>query len=194
MKSFLVTGLPRSRTAWLSVLLHDPAWHVSCEHEPSAHFRHLDDAVRYFSMGKETGWRVGAADHGLGWWAKELIEATDMRVLLVERPMPDVYASVCKMGLPPSVIDYLEELRDRENRVRSHPNVQCIPFDRLNDRGRVEAAWFHLLPGVPFDESRYRALSRLNIELSRETVAEILTRQPGIYRECAEFLKEQHHA
>ena len=192
MRPFLITGLPRSRTAWLAHLFTMPG--VWCEHEPSGRFESLSDLGDYFKPKSGSGWRIGAADHGLGWWLAEILHRWEPRVLLVERPVEEVYAALRGLGLPAECMQYLLELKRREDLVRQHPNVLAVPFSKLDDHRTMQRAWFHLLPGVPFDESRFEYMRRFNIQLTDDWIKRCGKRAPGLYRECADSLKEKCHA
>lgn len=193
MQPFLITGLPRSRTAWMAHFFTVPG--VWCEHEPSYHFTHLNDLEAFYARGAGHGMRVGASDHGLGWWLPEIIRKHGAKVLLIERDIHDVNADLIRLGLKDGALDYLRELRRRENLMRAHPNVLCVPYSKIDEPGRMERAWFHCLPGVPFDEARFQYMRRFNIQLTGDWINHLLARnKPSIFDQCAQYLKEHQHA
>ncbi len=188
---FFITGLPRSRTAWLANLF--TVQNSQCVHEPSHDFATLDDLGTWWESATPSA-RLGLSDHGMGWWLEEIIEAYQPRVLLIERPAAQAYAALRAMGMPDQVMEYLRELQRRQNLMRSHADVLCVPFHKLDDARTMERAWFHVLPGIPFDEGRFHYLKRFNIQLTESWLTKCAKANPPIYRECADFLKEKRHA
>jgi len=90
MDRFFITGLPRSRTAWLSVVAM-AAGRV-CTHEPSAVFP--------FKTIK-ANWRPGdgVSDSGLGIHLQEIVDTLGPRTLIVQRDIRDVMTSArCYFG------------------------------------------------------------------------------------------------
>lgn len=85
---FLITGLPRSRTAWLSVAATSAE--AICHHEPG--YGDLDSARRIWS-GDGRYRLVGIADAGLGLHLAGILAEFAPRTLIVERPAGEVIAS-----------------------------------------------------------------------------------------------------
>lgn len=73
-KHFLITGLPRSRTAWLAAFMS--AGNCVCLHEP----RNWESV--FASDGPKF---VGISDSGLGFQLGRIMQDYDMPVLIVER-------------------------------------------------------------------------------------------------------------
>lgn len=91
---FLVLGLPRSRTAWLSKFLTYGPW--ICGHDEIRHLRSLEDAKSWFMQPF-----IGTAESmGATWW--RLIErfAPECRIVTVRRPVAEVVDSLVAKGLP----------------------------------------------------------------------------------------------
>ena len=157
---FLVTGLPRSRTAWMSVLLTTAQ--SLCLHEPSASFREIEELRTFY----ETDYPnyMGASDSGLAFFLPWILENLHPHTLIIERDPDEVTESLCQIGMPRTNIAYL--LRDALEPFRHDPMCLWVPFRRLDDRRTIEKVFWHLLPGVPFDEDRYDQLRHMNIQAS----------------------------
>lgn len=157
-KPFFVTGLPRSRTAWLSVLLTTDR--SLCLHEPCALLRQVGDLSVIY--GRDDYEFVGVADSALGFFAPEVIEAFSPRTVIVERDINEVERSLTQLGMPGT--NYCELLLEALAEVRSHPLVLAVPFDALNDAGVVEEVYQHLMPGARLDRDRYELLAGMLVE------------------------------
>lgn len=193
-RPFYVTGLPRSRTAWLSVALSD--WQQSvCLHEPLARMTYgtyerpdpdtdtmttvegrlvlsnLTSAL--LSMGRPF---AGIADSGLPVVAPDLPTLLPGPVLVVWRDPDEVIESL---------VNYLGGDRDTHaggvalmqaclvafvEQLASVPwestkhPVLSVEFDQLSDMRCMQSVWRHLLPGVPFNRHRIDSLQRLRID------------------------------
>lgn len=184
---FLITGLPRSRTAWMAAFTScGPAF---CYHEPSAMMGEIEDLEDVYA--RPGGYQhVGASDHGLGFWITEILARFKPRTLVIMRDQQDVEQSMHELGMPAT--NFCELLTERLLAVRQHPLVQYVPFEALDDMATMRKAWFHLLPGVPFDEGRYREFSKFHIELTQANFREIvrrLTKTPHpLYSKIVPFL------
>src|SRR5580658_544447 len=103
---YVILALPRSRTYWLSRLL-------GCEHDPSRFFPHRDHAVGYLNDGHDC---IDTA-LGLAWSSIAPALRRDLRVAVIHRAVPDVAASLERIGMPPP-LEMLHLLADR---------LLCIP-------------------------------------------------------------------
>ena len=155
---FMVTGLPRSRTAWLSVLLTGER--SMCYHEPSSRMSELSDLFSIYAQ--EYYDYVGVADSGLGFFIDRILEEFAPRTLIVERPLSEVEQSLAEFGLPAS--NYCELLKEKLEAVSSHPLVMRVPFGALDDWRWVQQIHWHLVPGLNFDETRFHELAKMQIE------------------------------
>lgn len=164
-KPFFITGLPRSRTAWLSVLM--TTGNSICFHEPSRDFESLDDMEGKFKS--ESHQYVGISDSGLGFLIGGIVKRFNPRILIVERPIQEVEDSLNFIGLPAT--NYCELLKAELDAVHDMPTIMRVPFELLKDKNVIQRIFWHLTPGMPFDEERYNALTWMNIQTdSRMTI------------------------
>lgn len=157
-KPFMITGLPRSRTAWMAAFM--TFGKVICTHEP---IKTLSDKVQIPELFKsEYHTHIGISDSTAGFFMPEIMELVRPATVIIVRPRHEVKASMKEIGLPcDRQIDMLcEEL----GIFKSHPDVITVAYDKLNDIRTMSKIWFHCLPGVPFDEERFANFKNLHIE------------------------------
>jgi len=159
-QKFFITGLPRSRTAWLSTFFS--TGQAICYHEPTVGMSDITELPSVFDT--ETYKYVGVCDSGIGFFAEWILENIQPRTLIVERDPSEVYASIVQMGLKTTRAE-LNYLASELKKFQSHPLVLWVPFEALNTKRVMQKIFWHLLPGMAFDETRYKELSRFNIEV-----------------------------
>lgn len=149
---FLVTGLPRTRTAWMSVFL--TTGESICYHEPSMGMSDITEisAVYDSSFYKY----VGVSDHLIGKHLAWLLENIKPATVIIDRSLdPDEIANGGKL------------VQDNLNSFKEHPLVLWVTYESLTQKRVMQKVFWHLLPGVPFDEARYAELERFNIQRYR---------------------------
>ena len=166
-KPFLITGLPRSRTAWLSLFFC--TGESICFHEPIGGIRAISDLETLYQS--DFYKHVGISDSGLGFFLDWILENIKPRTLIIERDTAEVADSLAKVGVPRT--NFPELLAERLQAFRDHPLVMWVPFDALDTKRIVQKAFWHLMPGVAFDEDRYEQFAKMHIEIDvATTVAE----------------------
>ncbi len=153
---FLITGLPRSRTAWLAAAASADA--SICWHEPTAWLDRWQGAFDIWRDGTHA--HVGISDSGLGFHLPEIIERASPRVLVIERDMAEVEAFGVRQGYPRT--NYLELLKGAL--AYDHPLIERVPFAALTNDRVVADRLKHLMPGMVVDMDRIAMLQRLNIQ------------------------------
>jgi hypothetical protein len=162
---FLCTGLPRSRTAWFSVLM-------GCRHEITRETESFEDLVAKWPDNS------GISDAALGFQLKRIVREIGPRVLVVERDLEDVMASFLRyMTDVPISLTVLEEhltlLSNRLNEVQDPTFVRRLRYESLDDINAVKWAMNWLKPGV--DTSRASDVMRMNVQVNRKHALEELT-------------------
>jgi hypothetical protein len=167
---FLITGYPRSGTAWLanlftwgpSLCVHDPREIVDRgEGDPfdpawaPAGVKHLGYA--------DSGWAVYQAAH-------PALDSIPLAIVWRSRAeaRQSFAAFAARMGFPAQdanagfnrCADALEEFH---RQVRGMQRVAYLDYASLDDPVAVGRLWSHLLPGVPFPERRFELLKRMRI-------------------------------
>lgn len=157
--TFLVLGLPRSRTAWLSRFL-TYGDHI-CGHEELRHCRSIDDVKSWLSQS-----HMGSAETAASpFWRLLLRLAPDVRVVVVRRPVAEVVESLAAFGFDRPVMEPMMRRLDAKLRqiVKRVPNVLEVTFDGLNDEATCKAVFEHCLP-YAFNKAHWARLSRENVQ------------------------------
>lgn len=141
MGRFLITGLPRSRSAWFAVAtgaLHEPISHSSY-----AAFRPV------WEMDRD----LGVSDSGAGMWLQEIMDDFSPKVLIVERPAEEVIGSFAKYlwkggaTVDPRAIG--QRLAGLQKALQvEHPLIKRVSFDSLRDHRVMEdcMSWLGVKP------------------------------------------------
>ena len=156
---FLITGLPRSRTAWLATAANTVR-NCRCWHEPLQWLDKWEDVVPEIWERPGASY-IGISDHALGFHLEALLEQLSLRVLVVERPQEEVEASLQKLGLPAG--KYCQLLSDRLS--YQHPLICRISFSQLHRTSVVVEVLEWLMPGAEVDPTRIEALQYLNVQV-----------------------------
>lgn len=150
MPDFIVLGLPRSGTTWISNWLTDGA--AVCLHDPFAQW--LPEDIE--AMRRDThrdGRKLGIACTG-AYLMPEWLQAQTCPVAVIERDPAACAASLERIGLPATLApERLREVRGRRWR-----------FDDLWNESEARALRAFLLPDTAFDAARYRLLRGMRIE------------------------------
>lgn len=133
---------------------------VICHHEPIKTLSDISLFPDLFQSDYHT--HVGVSDSTAGFFMQEIIEAVRPPILIILRDPGDVKKSLKNLGMNiDKKIDMLcEDFRD----FKSHPDVLTVRYDKLDDIRTMSKIWFHLLPGVGFDEGRFEDFKKLHIE------------------------------
>lgn len=184
MRPFLITGLPRSRTAWMA-LLTSTAPRTICHHEPSADTQSFEDLV---ALWREPGFdRVGMSDSTLGFQLERITKEIDPRILVIERPIAEVRGSMLKYlaGLDFSINrmdDYLAELSAALE--FKHDDIARIPYADLKDRETLLFALAWILPDVEWPN--LDSIMGMNVQVDRAyAMARASTPHSHWYRRAA---------
>ena len=159
---FLITGLPRSRTAWLSVFCSGSG--SICYHEPIGGIREISDLEAIYQSDYYKF--DGNADSGLGFFLDWILKNIQPRTLIVERDPAEVVESLARLGLPRT--NFPDLLNAALRPFKDHPLVMWVPYEALNVKRVMQKIYWHLMPGQAFDEERYDLLAKMRIEPDAE--------------------------
>ena len=159
---FIIYGLPRSRTFWLSKFLTYGDW--VCGHDEIRHMRSLDDVKSWLAQPC-----VGSAETaGASWWRLAQKLSPDIRTLVVRRPVGDVVDSLMRMplgfdrvGLTTFLISLDRKLDQIEHRV---PGTLSVRFNDLRSEEICRRVFEHCLP-YKHDPAWWQAMDRLNLQV-----------------------------
>ena len=154
---FLITGLPRSRTAWMAAACS--AGGSVCLHEPCAALPRWDAVFESVWHQSELAF-AGIADHLLGFHLPEIMERAAPRTLVIDRPAAEAKASMRRLGYDADL--FCDLLADA---LRfDHPLVRRVAYSDLADSGAVRSCLQWLFPGEPVDRWRIERMQRVNIQ------------------------------
>lgn len=167
---FLITGLPRSRTAWMATVCNLVP-EAFCYHEPLAHFSSWEEC---FSLYQTSRFRfVGISDSALGFHLHEIMQKWNPRVLVIERDISDVRRSLAGIGIADDR-QYCALLRERLDvaleRCAHSLMITTVSFSGLENFDIVKAAIGHLLDNAEIDWEKVRELMRLSVQVIPENV------------------------
>lgn len=163
MTPFLISGLPRSRTAWLSILFtHYPSF---CLHEGLSKFGDVGSMVKAFSM---SGVPVGDSDSGLTLFPDAVLSAAaagQVRLAVIDRDAADVYVSLNEFykGSPYSASDVMAKALPGHKAIMASPDALVVKFDDLSDETKVAELYQHLIPGLAFPAAWFHQLRLLQV-------------------------------
>lgn len=166
---FLVTGLPRTRSAWLAAVLSDDNVRY-CHHEPVGRFQSYEHFRDWLITPSSA--HIGAADHAIGFIAAKLLRDIQPRILLVERPFGDVvqsferYMDGINIDLMAS-IGFMTRLQVCLAELRG-PLVYRIKYSDLNNAARLKTALRWLVPGIDLDG--LETAMKINVQADRAAV------------------------
>lgn len=160
-RPFLITGLPRSRSAWFAALCNTVPDAI-CYHEPLIKLERWQ-SIETLLRNQGTAF-TGAADHALGFHLPELIAMLDPLVLIVTRPREEVEASLAALFPKAPQSRYLEVLERRLDAVPSSDRVKRVAFAELARLGTTFACVRHLMPGAEPSHRKLMELHWMNVQ------------------------------
>lgn len=180
---FIITGLPRCREAWLSVLTTTDR--TLCRFHPLLGISDKEELPHLFESTFYS--HVGLADSSLSLFLGYLLKTVKPKVVIVDRDIEDVLVSQERIGAPRSNVPEL--MRQELLKYREHPDVLWVPYETLDRKRTIQRIFFHLLPGIPFDEERYESLAKMKIGIHLEDAgAEYMARKPQMDHLLREWL------
>jgi len=161
--NYFITGLPRSRTAWLAnFLTYDGSF---CFHELCRKTTNVHEMKLLLSYPKYK--HVGTSDCALSYYFDKLIEMLDeWKLIVIDRNLDDAINSLDKIGLKTK--ESIEKVLEAHNRnkymMKKHEHL-LIPFEALNKQIACEKIWEYCT-GTKMDKVRFDELNILDIEVN----------------------------
>ena len=161
---FLITGLPRSRTAWMAEFMTTAS--SVCFHEP---LRKMYDVsgLSHKLMDDEHKF-AGASDSGAGYFLPWILTNLQCPVVIIDRHIDEVDESMRGIGF--SIRPALELLKKEINTYGDHPNVMRVKFENLHQLTTMQKIFWHLMPGEPFDEGRFERFDKVIVEVNVDEI------------------------
>lgn len=168
--SFFITGLPRSRTAWLANFLTYDG--VLCGHElmfgmTTATFV---DELKHWSGSAETLL--------LARWREIDDQLKDAPIIIIRRAPKDVMASLRQLKLPIAdlgiALTWMQSLL--EDFAAQHPNALNFSFSELNNNSTLQMIWQYVSGKEPQPERRVKMLQAMNVQITADRWMEFFYR------------------
>jgi len=161
---FLISALPRSRTAWLAAFLSTGGW--TCHHQVAVRMRSIPDMVRFFQQPC-----TGAAETAvsLGWMLFRYY-LPELRTVVIRRPVEECVASMLRVDVAAVAVYNEGVLRHGLTReaaaldaLAEQPDVLAVDYADLAREDACAAVFEHCLP-FPFPRARWLEMRERNIQ------------------------------
>jgi hypothetical protein len=160
---FVIFGLPRSRTFWLSRFLSYGGW--DCGHEQARHARSPDDIKAWLSIPFQGTAETTAAP----FWRTLQALAPETRVVVVRRPVDEVIASLMRLGIPfdlPALTAVIRAHDAKLDQIAARwPGALSVTFADLSTEAACARVFEHCLP-FKHDHAWWGALAPLNLQIN----------------------------
>lgn len=160
-RHFFITGLPRSRTAWMAAFMSTGQAHcfhdVLADCEPSGMRAKMNFGARW----------VGDSDSALTLFHKEVKqEFPKAPWLVIDRSVHDVYASLSRIESVPCFAELMVYMATLLAETKRAVNPMVVRFDQLDDEGTMREIVAHLCPGMEFNKERFELFKLMNIQIT----------------------------
>lgn len=162
-RNYVITGLPRSMTAWFANFFSYGQSH--CWHEALKYCAHIDE-IPYVMDSNEFEY-VGNSDSGWPLFHGK-VALTDPRYVIIWRNVVDSKRSVAKV-FGAAAADHVDLLHHQLKKLAtSVPCFQLTFEEAQTERGAI-SMWNYIFGGaLPFPMARYVMLSSMKIEVLPE--------------------------
>ena len=177
MNKFFITGLPRSRTAWLSTFFTGN--NCFCYHEIIRVSKGFDDAIQKLLNRKEM--YVGNSDSSLPIWINEIDHILcDSPIVIIERDMGEVVHSLTKVFGKDDYVRILDSTLKGLETIKNRYNYISVDYNNLNEQACLEMIWNFCTPNIPFDKDKFEMLKAINISIDKYLYIKSLLSEDGI--------------
>lgn len=185
---FIILGLPRSRTAWLSRFL--TYGDFVCGHEELRRARSLDDVRAWFSQPC-----IGSAETmAAPWWRMINEFAPSARIVVVRRPVAEVVESL--MRLPGCVFDRniltreMTKLDRKLDQIETRTDCLSVTFKDLATEATCAAVFEHCL-NLPHDWLHWAELANVNVQCDMHALVRYIEAYRPALTKLASVAKHQ---
>lgn len=186
-RTFLILGLPRSRTAWLSTLF--AFGDVFCWHDLSGECNTTGQIAT--RLGATNAHRVGLSDSGLVLWLGEMLaDWVPGRILFVRRdPLSAATSFASVTGFEQSLCEAVfGVLDDGLNHWQKHFKARQLDFEDIDSEHEMQGVWHHLVPDREFPTNHYRKLRTLNVQVKPSIIRSVAADNCGHFQTLARQL------
>lgn len=159
---FLILGLPRSRTKWISEFLTYNDYY--CGHDELTRVRQLEDVESWLIQENTGSVETGAAP----FWRLALHLKSDLKLVTIRRdPLECAYSAV-KAGLTndlDSTIRYFQYLDKKLDQIERRTKCRSYKYEDLEKEEICKDLFEYLLP-YKHDSKRWSVLNSINIQIN----------------------------
>lgn len=185
---FVVFGLPRSRTFWLSRFLSYNGW--ECGHEQARYLRSPDDIKAWLSIQTQGTAETAAAP----FWRTLRAIAPQARVVVVRRPPDEVIASMGRLGIafdPASLATVVRSLDAKLDQIAARwPGALSVRFADLAEEATCAQVFEHCLP-FRHDPAWWATVAPLNLQINMPALVRYAAAYAPQLAKVAAQLKQQ---
>jgi GNAT superfamily N-acetyltransferase len=158
---FVVFGLPRSRTYWLSKFLSYGDWF--CAHDQAAFVRSVDDVQSWLSVSDAGSTETGAAP----WWRLARHYRPDLKIAVVRRDPAAVIERLMRFGGfdRPRLAALIARYDRALDSAARAPGCLSVAYEDLNSEATCARLFEHCLE-LPFDRAWWAALAVQDLQVN----------------------------
>ena len=165
MNKFFITGLPRSRTAWLSTFFTGD--NCFCYHEVIRISDSFDNAVEKMLNRKEM--YVGNSDSSLPFWMNKIDHVLiHSPIVIIERDIDEATNSLVNTFGKYDYTKIIDLTLEGIENIKKRYNYITIDYNKLNEQACLEIIWDFCTPNIPFDKDKFEMLNTINISLHKD--------------------------
>jgi hypothetical protein len=188
IRPYVIFGLPRSRTFWLSRFLTYGGW--NCGHDELLHMRGLDDLKSWLSLPKQGTVETGAAP----FWRTLKRMAPETRVVVVQRDPDRVFKSMMKLGIPfdeDVLMHEIVKLNHKLDQIKARwPGALSVTYSGLVSQDNCAEIFEYCIP-YKHDFEWWNAMKAINLQVDLAAEIRYLHAHQPQLTKLAGMLKQQ---
>jgi hypothetical protein len=163
MNKFFITGLPRSRTAWLASFFTGN--NSFCYHEMLRISSGFEDGIKKMLNRKEM--YVGNSDSSLPIWMDKIDHILrDSPIVIIERDVNEISDSLTNL-FGQDFERALDKTLEGIEIIKNKYNYISIDYNELNNQSCLETLCNFCTPKLNFDKDKFETLKTINISLNK---------------------------
>ena len=173
---FFITGLPRSKSAWMSTFFTGN--NCFCYHEVLRVSNGFDDAIQKLLSREEM--YVGNSDSSLPIWIDKIDHILrHSPIVIIERDISGVISSLTNLFGEHDYTKPLDLMLKHLEIIRRRYNYISVDYNELSKQSCFETIWNFCTPNIPFDKDRFETLKTINVSIDKDLYMENLLSGDG---------------
>lgn len=167
---FYITGLPRTRTAWLANwFTHKNSY---CFHELSKYGKDFYELQRVVKS--RTEMFIGTADSGFPLYHQQFLQYVPGKIVVIERDPKEVMDSYKEDFGSEMTIELVDQLLNELELIKAKKNPLVMQYEDLDDIQKLKSLWNYCAPTIKMDEDRTKMLMELTVKVHPQKYLENL--------------------